>query len=248
MEWATISMIWRRDLIRFSRDQAQLAGSLARPILWLLILGLGMGSAFPGFGGVPYVAYLFPGVVALNLLFSSFLSAISIIWDREFGFLKEMLVAPISRASIALGKAASGATVACLQGGLVLAFIPLVGVSVSFPRLLGAVPVMFLTAFCMTSLGILVASRMTSFEGFGTIANFVIMPMFFLSGAVFPLSSAPDWIQLLSRMNPMSYAVDTLRAIFLGTVGPSVLLNVGCLGAFTLSALMLAVWSFCWQP
>ncbi len=247
IDLAAISMIWRRELIRLLRDKAQIAGSLARPILWLLILGLGMGSAFPGFGRTSYVEYLFPGIVALNLLFASFLSAISIIWDREFGFLKEMLVAPISRVSIALGKAASGATVATLQGCLVLGFIPLVGVSVGLPRLLLALPVMFLTAFAMTSLGLLVASRMTSFEGFGTIANFLIMPMFFLSGAIFPLTSAPAWIRLLSRVDPMSYAVDGLRTIFLGSAGLPLFLNLAFLGAFALLAVSGAVWSFCYR-
>ena len=245
MDLSAFSMIWRRDMIRLSRDRAQIAGSLARPILWLLVLGLGMGSAFPGFGGVSYISYLFPGIVAMNLLFASFLSAISIIWDREFGFLKEMLVAPISRVSIALGKAASGGTVAALQGCLVLAFVPIVGVSISPWRLAAALPVMLLIAFSMTSLGLLVASRMSSFEGFGTIANFVIMPMFFLSGAVFPLTTAPRPLQIIALINPLSYGVDALRGIFLGLRHFPLSMDLAVLSLFAAATVAGAVWAFC---
>ena len=242
---SAVSMIWRRDMIRLSRDRAQIAGSLARPILWLLVLGFGMGSAFPGFGGLSYISYLFPGIVAMNLLFASFLSAISIIWDREFGFLKEMLVAPISRVSIALGKAASGATVSCLQGCLVLFFIPLVKISIPPWRIAAGLPVMFLIAFAITSLGLLVASRMTSFEGFGTIANFVIMPMFFLSGAVFPLSTAPRALQAIGFINPLTYGVDVLRWLFLGVRHFPLVLDLLVLLLFALATVSGAVWAFC---
>ncbi|MBI3318606.1 MAG: ABC transporter permease [Candidatus Omnitrophica bacterium] len=244
---SAVSMIMRRDLIRFSRDRAAWAGSLARPFLWLLVLGLGMGSAFSGFKGASYVEYLFPGIVGLNLLFASFLSAISIIWDREFGFLKEMLVAPISRHAIALGKAASGATVSTLQGCLVLCFLPLVGVRIPWTRFIEAFPAMFLIAFAMTSLGLVVASRMTSFEGFGTVANFVIMPMFFLSGALFPLDKVPRWILVFSHLNPMVYAVDALRAILLGVHTFSLPLDLLVLTAFSVLSLSLAVWAFCYR-
>ena len=239
-----VAVIWRRDMIRLSRDRAQIAGSLARPILWLLVLGLGMGSAFPGFGGVSYISYLFPGIVAMNLLFASFLSAISIIWDREFGFLKEMLVAPISRASIAIGKAASGASTACLQGCLVLCFFPLVGLSLNPLQILAGLPIMFLIAFAMTGLGLLVAARMTSFEGFGTIANFVIMPMFFLSGAVFPLTNSPLLIRLLGAANPLAYGVDALRLVFLGASHFPLGLNLAVLFAFSAVTLSGAIRAF----
>lgn len=245
MDYSALAMIWRREMIRLSRDRAQIAGSLARPILWLLVLGFGLGSAFPGFGGHSYIAYLFPGIVAMNLLFASFLSAVSIIWDREFGFLKEMLVAPISRLSIAVGKAASGATVAGLQGCLVLCFLPWVGIPLSPGRLAAALPVMLLIAFSMTSLGLLVASRMTSFEGFGTIANFVIMPMFFLSGAVFPLAGAPRPLAVLGLFNPLTYGVDALRGIFLGVRQFPLMLDLGVLLLFAAATVAGAVHAFC---
>ena len=245
IDLSALGMIWKRDLIRLGRDRATITGSLARPILWLLILGVGMGSTISQVGGVSYVEYLFPGIVALNLLFASFLSAISIIWDREFGFLKEMLVAPISRVSIAVGKTASGATVATLQGGIVLCFVPFVGASVSLQQVLLSVPLMLLISFGMTSLGLSIASRMSSFEGFGTIANFVIMPMFFISGAVFPLDQAPPWLKILSRANPMTYAVDLLRGVFLGLNHRPLWIDLAILLGFSLCALWLAVRAFC---
>ncbi len=237
-------MIWKRELLRLSRDRTQIGGSIARPILWLFVLGLGMGSAFPGFGGVRYVEYLLPGIVAMNLIFSAFLSAISIIWDREFGFLKEMLVAPIPRTSIALGKSASGATVSCLQGCIVLALAPLLPVSFEPWRLLLIVPVMLLIAFPLTALGLLIASRMTSFEGFGTLANFVIMPMFFLSGAVFPVDSTPPFFRLLAQINPLTYGVDLLRAGFYGVSDHAPAVSLSILAAFSGLALAGAVRAF----
>ena len=243
-DFAALNMIWRRDLIRLSRDKAQITGSLARPLLWLVVLGFGMGSAFSGVGGNSYVEYLFPGIVGLNLLYAAFLSAISIIWDREFGFLKEMVVAPISRTSIALGKVISGSLVACLQGGLVLAFIPFIGVHIGFHRLLLGIPFMFLLAFSITALGLLIASRMTFFEGFGTIANFVIMPMFFLSGALFPLTRVPVWLRFFSRVNPMTYGVDGLRAIFLGVHVRPLEVDAAVLALFAAVMVAGAIWSF----
>ena len=244
MDLPALSMIWKRELIRFSRDRAQIAGSLARPILWLVVLGWGMGSVFPGFKGMSYMDYLFPGVVAMNLLFASFLAAISIIWDREFGFLKEMLVAPISRLTIAVGKAASGATVALLQGCIVLLFIPILGIETDGWSVLLALPAMFLIAFPMTSLGLLIASRMTSFEGFGTIANFVIMPMFFLSGAIFPMEQVPPFLKVFSAINPLTYGVDLLRYILQGTHAFPVALSIAVLLGFTSLTLAGAVWAF----
>ena len=208
--------VWLRDLIRFRRDRTQILGSLARPLLWLIFLGVGMGPVFHSDLHVPYMHYIFPGIIAMNLLFASFLSAISIIWDREFGFLKEILVAPISRRSIAFGKAASGSTIAVLQGLIVVAFAPIVHVPLTIPILLLLLPSMFLIAFTCTSMGIVLASRMTSFEGFGTIANFVIMPMFFLSGGIFPLDRIPSWLKVLTHLNPLTYGVDQFRWILFG--------------------------------
>lgn len=245
-ELQAIATIWLRDLIRFSRDRAQILGALSRPLLWLLILGVGMGRVLPGVAGTNYLEFIFPGIIALNLLFASFLSAISIIWDREFGFLKEILVSPIRRSSVALAKAASGATIAVLQGLIVIAFVPFLGISLSLPELLKLIPFMFMLAFSCTSIGILIASRMTSFEGFGTISNFIIMPMFFLSGAVFPVDSLPVWMAALVRVNPVAYGVDGMRSIVLSVSSFGLLFDIVFVSSFALVTLLLAVVSFSW--
>ncbi len=241
MDLQAIAVIWYRDVIRFLRDRPQILGSIARPILWLLFVGFGLGAAFRQVHGMPYIQFIFPGVVALNLLFASFLSAISIIWDREFGFLREILVAPIPRTSIALGKAASGATTAVLQGLIVLAFAPVVHVAISPAQLLAAVGLMFALAFACTSIGILIASRMTSFEGFGVISNFIIMPMFVLSGAIFPVEGLPNWLAVFLHVNPMTYGVDGLRSILLGRHRFPLMVDVGFVVAFAALMLVCAV-------
>lgn len=241
---APIQMIWLRDVIRFTRDRAQILGAVARPILWLLIMGVGLGSTVPRVGDTPYLEFIFPGIIALNIIFASFLSAISIIWDREFGFLKEILVAPISRFSIALGKAVSGTTVAVLHGLVVIAFALVIGLPLTLPKLALALPVMALMAFVSTALGILIASRMTSFEGFGTIANFVIMPLFLLSGAVFPLDRVPPWLHVVARINPFTYGVDLLRGIFSGVLHYPIWMDLAMLVACGAVFVSLAVLAF----
>jgi ABC-2 type transport system permease protein len=210
-----IAMIWLRDLIRFFRERSQLLSSISRPVLWLLVLGTGLRPTFRGAGGLSYTQFIFPGIIAMTLIFTSIQSAISIIWDREFGFLKEVLVAPVSRTSVAVGKALSGATLSVIQGAITLLFAPLVGVKFSLLSVLALVPIMFLLSFALTGIGILIAARMTSFEGFGTISNFLVMPMYFLSGAIFPPTHLPLWLAALIRVNPLSYGVDALRATLL---------------------------------
>lgn len=204
-----------RDLIRHFRDKVRLLGSISRPVLWLLIMGTGLRAAF-NLHGVPYTHFIFPGIIAMNLIFSAMLSTISIIWDREFGFLREILVAPIPRSSIVLGKAFSGATIASLEGLFVLAFAPVIKINIPLFNLFLLLPLMFLIGFVCTTLGIAIAARMTSFEGFGVISNFVIMPMFFLSGAMFPIDNLPHWISFVIRINPLTYGVDLLRWDTLG--------------------------------
>lgn len=215
MDFDALAMIWLRDIIRHFRDRVRLLGSLSRPILWLLIMGTGLRAAF-NLHGIPYTHFIFPGIIAMNLIFAAMISTISIIWDREFGFLKEMLVAPIPRSSIVLGKALSGSTVAFIEGLVVLAFAPLIKIYLPLSNLLLLLPLMFLIAFVCTSLGIVIAARMASFEGFGVISNFVIMPMFFLSGAMFPVDNLPYWMSFFIRINPLTYGVDLLRWDILG--------------------------------
>ena len=212
--------IWLRDFKKFWRERSRLLGGVARPILWLVILGSSLKAVVTDTtltGGHDYTQYIFPGVIALTLIFASLQSATSIIWDREFGFLKEVLAAPVSRLSIILGKIMGGATQATLQGLITLCFAPLIGLWLLPLEIVTLIVMMFIVSFALTALGVVIASRMTSFEGFGTISNFVVMPMYFLSGAIYPTGSAPDWMKPLIAINPLSYGVDALRHITIGT-------------------------------
>jgi len=214
-----IYIIWYRDILRFGRNKARIISSLAMPFLWLVMFGSGIkGSLSFGAGGFSgadfdYIQFLFPGVIGMTVLFTSIFSAISIVTDREFGFMKEILVAPVSRTAVALGKILGGTTIAVVQAILIMVFAPLVGVSLSWGLVLGLLPVMFLVAFSLNSLGILVASRLKSTEAFQMVMQFIMMPMFFLSGALFPLQNLPTWMSFLSKINPASYGIDSMRQV-----------------------------------
>jgi ABC-2 type transport system permease protein len=209
-------IIWLRDVKRLLRDKHQFYGSFARPILWLLVLGMGLRPVFTGKDGVDYIQYIFPGIVVMSLIFSAMWSGISVVWDREFGFLKEILVAPIPRTAIVAGKVLGGATQAMVQGSITLLFAPLIGVSLSATVVFYLLGVMLIISIALASLGIIIASRMYSYEGFGTISNFIIMPLFFLSGAIYPVDSLPTWLRVLVGLNPVTYGVDLMRGIVLG--------------------------------
>ena len=243
MDFDAIRMIWLRDLIRHFRDRVRLLGSIIRPVLWLLIMGTGLRAAF-NVHGVSYTHFIFPGIIAMNLIFSAMQSTISIIWDREFGFLREILVAPIPRSSIVLGKALSGSTVAFIEGLFVLVFAPFIRINIPLVNLFLLLPLMFLIGFVCTSLGIVIAARMTSFEGFGVISNFVIMPMFFLSGAMFPIDNLPHWINFVIRLNPLTYGVDLLRWNTLGIKTFALYIDFMFLAVFSIIMLGIGVFEF----
>lgn len=218
--------LWYRDVLRFSRDRSRIIGSLAQPILFLFIFGTGLSASMGRLGGggiaagqegVSYVQFIFPGIIAMSVLFTAIFGGVSIIWDREFGFLKEVLVAPVPRWSMVLGKALGGATTAMIQGVLILVFAPFLNVPLSLWRVLALLPVVFITAFSLSSLGVLIAARMKSMEGFQLIMNFLMMPLFFLSGALFPLQNLPAWLTVFTRINPVSYGVDAIRHLMLGS-------------------------------
>jgi ABC-2 type transport system permease protein len=214
-DWRAVRVVWKRELIRFSRNRLRIATSLAQPVLFLFVLGGGLSHLIDTGSGFDFRTFMFPGVMAMTVLFTAIFSAVSVVWDREFGFLREMLVAPARRGAIMLGKAAGGATVATLQAVIMLILAGLVHVPYS-PLLIGTLLIeMVLTAFMLTAFGLMLASRIEQVESFQVVIQFFVLPTFFLSGAVFPLSGLPAWLEALTKIDPLSYAVDPLRrAVF----------------------------------
>jgi ABC-2 type transport system permease protein len=207
-------IVCQRELIRFGRDRARIVSAMVQPVLWLFVLGTGLSSVISrGTGGVDFRTFLFPGVLAMSLLFTAAFSGVSIVWDREFGFLREMLVAPVRRSAIIVGKAFGGAIVATLQSLVMLALAGLVHVPYSPGLLLRLVGLLFLTAFTITAFGIMLSVRLRQIQTIMPLMQMVIAPMMFLSGALFPLANLPTWLQVLTRVNPLTYAVDPMRAV-----------------------------------
>ncbi len=244
IDFACIYMVWLRDVIRYFRERSQLYGSLTRPILWLFILGMGLRGSHGRVENVNYTQFIFPGIIAMTSIFTSIQSAISIIWDREFGFLKEILVAPVPRTSIVIGKALAGTTLSLLQGCIIMMLAPLVHVHLPLANVVPLILVMALMSFSLTGIGIVIAARMTSFQGFGTIMNFVIMPMWFLSGALFPMRGLPAWLGVLVRLNPLTYGVDLVRRLVLGFGFYPVWFDLGFLVVFGAATTAAAVYFF----
>ncbi len=207
---AAWALVWR-DLLRFARDRHQVLGSLARPVLWLVLMGQGLRATVGTAAGIDYQHFVFAGAVVMSILFSGMFQSVSIIWDREFGFMKEILVAPVSRVTIVLGKILSGAAVTFLQGAVTVAFAPLVGVRLGPGQAAALLASVALLSVAFTALGVVIATRMDTFEGFGVISNFVVLPLYFLSGGVFPVDRVPRWMAILIHVNPATYGVDVLR-------------------------------------
>ncbi|MDY9923675.1 ABC transporter permease [Methanobacterium sp.] len=199
-----MSALWRRELIRFIRDRSRLISSVITPILWLVIFGGGLGLSISAATGLNYTQFLLPGIIAQTLLFTAIFLGISVIWDRQFGFMKEILVAPISRVSIFAGKMFGVGTAAIIQGIIVIILGYLIGVPLSLYAVSMAVPLMIIITIGLTCIGLVIASLMTSLESFGTIVTFVNMPMFFLSGALFPVTNLPAWIRWTFYINPLT--------------------------------------------
>lgn len=259
---AAIYALWLREVKRSLRDRGQFIGGVSRPLLWVLILGIGLNPYFRGevYGEVrfvvpfTYVQFIFPAVVTLNMLYTSVQSAVSVIWDREFGFLREVLVSPASRASIVLGKVLGGTTVALLHGSLVLVLARYADVAIKPQSLLYGLGLMFVLAFGLTSLGVVIANRMKTFEGFGVFSNAVILPLYFTSSSIFPLDPAlaraqmlviyPEWLVTIVRLNPLTYAVDALRGVFIGFRQFDWALNLGVVAGMSVLLFAIAVWDF----
>ena len=255
-----IYIIWYRDLLRFWRDKARLFTSFIQPLFFLVIFGTGLSSAALLKGELAaydYKEFVFPGIIGMIVLFTAVMWGVSIVWDREFGFLKEVLVAPISRTAVALGKTLGGATIATTQGTVMLVFAPLAGVSLSPLKVLTLIALMFVFSLSLTALGIFAGSRIKTMEGFQVVMQLLMFPLFFLSPALFPADNLPDWLGTIVRINPVSYGVDAFRQTVLSSGeseyvsslsifghSPSVLEDIGLVAIFGAVMVGLAVWSF----
>ncbi len=212
-EVRTARMVWLRELIRFQRTRTRILSGLIQPVLFLLVLGYGMSGLVGTTAGFDFKKFMFPGIMAMSVVTTAIFSGVSIVWDREFGFLREMLVAPTSRASLALGKTAGGATVAAVQGTIMLVLAPLVGVRLTPLLVVQIIALELLMAIALTAFGVFVASRIQKMEGFQVVMQLLLFPMIFLSGALFPLEGLPAWLRVLTRLNPLTYAVAPLRQV-----------------------------------
>lgn len=258
-------MVWKRELIRFFRNRIRIVTSLMQPILFLFVLGSGLGGITRGVtGNFNFKTFMFPGVLAMAVLFTAIFSAISIVWDREFGFLREMLVAPVSRTSIVIGKCLGGATVATIQGVVMLCLAGAVNVPYDPELILVLVGELLLVAVALTAFGVMAASRMEQVESFQVVMQFFVLPMFFLSGAFFPLSKIPTWLRVLAVIDPLTYGVDPMRrAVFsklhhvsptaMHTLAPGMhwngwrvptLLELAIITAMGVIMLGIAIWQF----
>jgi len=210
-ELRAVSVVWRREMIRFMQDRTRIFAVLMQPILFLFVMGTGLGSVVSTNDAIDFRTFLFPGILATSVLFMAVFAGISLVWDREFGFLREMMVAPISRASIIWGKCFGGAIVATLQSLVLLALLGTVGIPYS-PVLIGElIGCLFLGALLLTALGVLLSTRIKTIQAAMPISQLLIMPMMFLSGSLFPISGLPAWLAVLTRLNPLTYVVQPMR-------------------------------------
>ncbi len=240
-----VYVMWLRQLKRYWRSKPRIIGSLAQPLLFLIALGFGFGPIFQKAGGGDYIEFLAPGIVGMSILFTAMFVGIEVIWDRQFGFLKETLVAPVSRYKIMIGRTLGGATVASLQGLVVLLISMIIGFR---PTNLLLIPVafvfMFLIAMLFTALGTAIASKLEDMQAFQLIMNFVIMPVFFLSGALFPLDSLPNSIIIITRLNPLSYGVDGIRGTLTGISHLGLFMDFSVLVILTLAITLIGSYLF----
>lgn len=212
-----IYILWLRQIKRWYRSRSRMIGSLAQPILFLLALGYGFGSVFQKAGQGNYIEFIAPGIIGMGILFTSISSGMEVIWDRQFGFLRETLVAPMSRLNIMIGRTLGGATVATAQGMIVMLLSALFGFRPDhWINIFPAIAIMFLISLLFTSLGTMIGSFLEDMHGFQLIVNFLIMPLFFLSGALFPLNNLPKALSIISSLDPLSYGIDGLRELLIG--------------------------------
>lgn len=242
-----IYVLWLRELKRFSRAKSRVVGALAMPLFFLAFLGLGFRKMMiPGVPeGVGYVSFLVPGILGMSLLFSSTFGGLSVLWDKEFGFLKEIMVAPVTRVSIVLGRLAGGVTTTLVQGILIMGVSFLMGFKInSIMSLPLAIVFMALISISFLGLGLIFASKMKDMQGFNIVFNFVIFPLFFLSGALYPLENFPQWLRYISYIDPLTYGVDGLRGVLIGVSSFSVLFDLVMMIAISLMMIFLGAFFF----
>ena len=213
-ELRAIKIVWRRELIRYRSDRLRMITTLVQPLLFLFVLGSGLQRlASAGTHGVNLKTFIYPGILCIAVMFTAMFSAASIVWDREFGFLREMMVAPIRRSSIVIGKCFGGASVACLQGIVIIAIAPLVHVPYNAVMIIEVFVLQLLLAFSITAFGVMVAARIKQMQSFMGVMQMIVTPMFFISGALFPVAGLATWLAILNRLDPLTYAVDPMRRI-----------------------------------
>lgn len=236
--------VWRREITRYLRDKSRIISSLLQPIMFMFIFGSGLSQTLAGGSlAVDYVQFMFPGIVAMGVMGVAFFSTVSTVWDREFGFLKEILVAPVSRTSIAIGKTAAATSIATVQALFLLVLSPFVGVELHLSSLPVLILSMVLLAFAISSFGLLISSLLKTTESFGLVMQFITFPMFFVSGSFFPLNSVPDWMSFIAKINPLSYGVDALRHIILSDFVESEVLDQLVVNTFSTDILFLVAFS-----
>ena len=263
-ELRAVKIVWKRELIRYRSDRIRIATTLIQPLLFLFVLGSGLQSlSAASTHGVNLKTFIYPGILCISVMFTAMFSAASIVWDREFGFLREMMVAPVRRSSIVIGKCLGGATVASFQGIIVLCLAGAVHVPYAPTLILGVFVLQVLLAFAITAFGVMVAARITQMQSFMGVMQMIVMPMFFISGALFPVSGLPGWLAVLNRIDPLTYAVDPMRRLVFShlhvsaaarrVLDPGVtwwswhvpaLLEAGIIVALGLVMLAVAIWEF----
>lgn len=236
--------LWFREFRVFLRERSRLIASIFTPVLWLFVIGSGIGSSIHLSTGTDYQKFIFPGIISMSIIFSSVFFGSYIIWDRKFDFLKSVMVAPVSRITIFVGKSLGGMTTSLVEVAILLVIGGFIGIHFSSLSLVQTIAIALLLSFCLTSLGLAMGSYIDSLEGFQLIVSFVVFPLFFLSGALFPLNNLPGWLSILTKIDPATYAVDALRNAMLGIASYSFLIDIVVLIAFAIGFGVFGGYSF----
>ncbi len=250
----SVRVIAHREFLRFIHDRPRMISSFSMPLVFLVIFGAGFGRLIGQMmPGVDYIQFMYPGILAMPILMTSVMSGVSIVWDREFGFLKEVLVSPLNRSGVLAGKAAGAGIIALMQGAIMLALAPILNVPIGFRTVLALIPLLLILSFSLSALGLLIGARMRSQQGFQLLMQLVIFPMLFLSGIFFPVAQVARWLEVLSKLNPVTYGIDAVRQTFLGAEVAGVTIFGHTMGAPESAAVVAvvgvvfltgAIWSF----